>query len=144
MVAAETSHPAGAQFGFDLEGWLEVVAEAQGTVLFAHASGSSRHCRRNQSMARRFRAHRLGMLLFDLLTPTEAPDRRSVFDAALLGNRLEAATVWIRRRPEVGTLIRCYLRASPGAAEALGAAGSPDYDIFATVSLEGRPDRCTR
>jgi putative phosphoribosyl transferase len=129
--------------GSDLEGRHEVVAEAQGIDLFARASGRSRHCRRNQSLVRRFRAHRLGMPLFDLLTPTETPDRRRGSDVALLGSQLEAVTALIRRQPEVGTLTRCYLWASPGAAAALWAAGSPDNDVSATVSRGGRADRCT-
>ena len=130
--------------GFDLEGRLEVVARAPGTVRFAHVGESNRYCLRNQSTARTFRSHGLGLLLFDLLSPTEAPDRRRLFDAALLGNRLEAATALIHRQPEIGTLTRGYLRASPGAAAALWATGSPDNGILAVVMRGGRPDRCNK
>src|SRR2546423_2399445 len=54
-----------------LEGELRVPAGAQGVVLFAHGSGSSRHSPRNQYVARRIRAASVGTLLFDLLTPEE-------------------------------------------------------------------------
>src|SRR5438045_7418060 len=55
-----------------LEGELSVPANAQGIVLFAHGSGSSRHSPRNQYVARIIREARVGTLLFDLLT-----DRKS-------------------------------------------------------------------
>lgn len=38
--------------GVLMEGLLEVPADAQGVVLFAHGSGSSRHSPRNNYVAR--------------------------------------------------------------------------------------------
>jgi putative phosphoribosyl transferase len=50
-----------------LEGELLVPAGANGVVLFAHGSGSSRHSPRNQFVARTIREAGAGTLLFDLL-----------------------------------------------------------------------------
>src|SRR2546423_14683702 len=54
-----------------LEGELSVPAGAQGVVLFAHGSGSSRYSPRNQYVARVIHAAGVGTLLFDLLTREE-------------------------------------------------------------------------
>jgi len=52
----------------ELAGDLTVPEGAQGVVLFAHGSGSSRHSPRNQFVARQLTEAGLAMLLFDLLT----------------------------------------------------------------------------
>ena len=54
-----------------LEGMLELPENAQGIVLFAHGSGSSRLSPRNNYVARELRAAALGTLLIDLLTREE-------------------------------------------------------------------------
>jgi len=129
--------------GAELDGLLQVPAGAQGMVLFAHGSGSSRRSPRNLSVARAFHARGLGTLLFDLLTPTEASHRRNVFDVELLGGRLLGANDWTRRQGEIGQLPRGYFGASTGAAAALWAAGSKGSTIRAVVSRGGRPDLAT-
>lgn len=126
--------------GAELEGLLQVPAGARGIVLFAHGSGSSRLSPRNLSVAKGFHARGLGTLLFDLLTPAEASDRRNVFDVELLGSRLLEASDWTRRQGEVGLLPRGYFGASTGAAAALWAAGSTGNTVRAVVSRGGRPD----
>src|SRR2546425_6847761 len=61
-----------------LQGDLSIPEGAQGVVLFAHGSGSSRHSPRNQFVARTIRDAGVGTLLFDLLTrDEEAVDMRS-------------------------------------------------------------------
>jgi len=57
--------------GVHLEGMLELPATAQGLVLFAHGSGSSRHSPRNNYVARVLHDKGIGTLLMDLLTGTE-------------------------------------------------------------------------
>jgi len=126
--------------GAELKGILQVPAGARGIVLFAHGNGSSRLSPRNLSVAQGFHARGLGTLLFDLLTPAEASDRRNVFDVELLGGRLLEATEWTCRQGEVGLLPRGYFGASTGAAAALWAAGSPGNTVRAVVSRGGRPD----
>ena len=83
-----------------LEGELNVPARAEGIVLFAHGSGSSRHSPRNQFVARAIREAGIGTLLFDLLTRNEeALDARTGhlrFDIGLLAERLIDATRWRR------------------------------------------------
>ena len=54
-----------------LEGELEVPEKAQGVVLFAHGSGSSRHSPRNRFVAETLRQDKLATLLVNLLTPEE-------------------------------------------------------------------------
>src|SRR5438045_6540245 len=81
-----------------LEGDLSIPNGAQGVVLFAHGSGSSRHSPRNQFVARTVREHGVGTLLFDLLTKEEEEEDRFTghlrFDIALLAQRLLGATLW--------------------------------------------------
>ncbi len=126
--------------GIFLGGRLEVPAHSSGIVLFAHGSGSSRSSPRNQATAHSLRTSGFGTLLFDLLTPREAADRRQVFDIELLAHRLLAATRWIRRRGDVGGLPYGYFGASTGGGAALRAAAAPDNEVSAVVSRGGRPD----
>src|SRR5882672_8426814 len=55
----------------ELAGDLTVPEGAQGMVLFAHGSGSSRHSPRNQFVARQLAEAGLATLLFDLFTLEE-------------------------------------------------------------------------
>jgi putative phosphoribosyl transferase len=120
-------------------GDLTVPPEAAGVVLFAHGSGSSRLSPRNAQVARRLNEAGLATLLFDLLTDDESLDRRNVFDVAMLGERLLAATGWLR--PELpASLPVTYFGASTGAAAALWAAAEPGNEVAAVVSRGGRPD----
>ena len=106
--------------GAALQGHLDVPAGAEGIVLFAHGSGSSRHSPRNQAMARAFHTAGLATLLFDLLAPEESGDRRNVFDIELLGSRLLAATEWVRAQPDSTALGRGYFGASTGGGQHCG------------------------
>src|SRR6516162_2004887 len=83
-----------------LEGELIIPRHAVGVVLFAHGSGSSRLSPRNQFVAEALRDARIGTLLFDLLTESEAADRDNVFDIDFLAHRLADATHWLRQRRE--------------------------------------------
>jgi putative phosphoribosyl transferase len=123
-----------------LGGRLTVPSGSIGLVLFAHGSGSSRHSPRNRSVAAALNEARIGTLLFDLLTQHEATDRRLVFDIPFLAARLEAATSWLARRPEVHGVPLGYFGASTGAGAALWAAAAPDSPVVAVVSRGGRPD----
>jgi putative phosphoribosyl transferase len=124
----------------ELQGLLGMPAAAEGIVLFAHGSGSSRLSRRNNIVARQLRDSGLATLLFDLLTAEEEFDRRNVFDIALLSERLLAATAWARNEPETASLAIGYFGASTGAAAALVAAAAEGARIAAVVSRGGRPD----
>ena len=96
--------------GAVLGGTLRVPADPTGLVVFVHGSGSSRHSPRNNSVARYLEGRGFATLLFDLLTPAEADDRRNVFDIELLTRRLLDAIRWARRqptlRPAAGRLLR--------------------------------------
>ena len=77
-----------------LPGDLAVPAPAAGLVIFAHGSDSSRHSPRNKYVADVLNRAGIATLLFDLLSPAEARDRRNVFDIPLLAERLTAAHEW--------------------------------------------------
>lgn len=124
-----------------LEGMLALPAQdAKGIILFAHGSGSGRFSPRNNFVAGALREVGLATLLFDLLTESEAADRRNVFDIQLLGERLLDATAWVRDFEATRQLRIGYFGASTGAAAALVAAAQPGSGIAAIVSRGGRPD----
>ena len=123
-----------------MEGMLELPANAQGIVLFAHGSGSSRHSPRNNYVARVLRDKGVGTLLLDLLTLTEDLDYLTRFDISLLTHRLLVATCWVKLHPSTRQLPIAYFGASTGAAAALQAAAALGADIHAVVSRGGRPD----
>jgi putative phosphoribosyl transferase len=125
---------------FGLEGTLETPAAANGLVLFAHGSGSSRHSPRNRRVAAALHARRMATLLFDLLTEREEASRENVFDIELLAGRLLAATRWALRSEYGASLPIGYFGASTGAAAALVAAARAPADVHAIVSRGGRPD----
>ncbi|MFB6124282.1 MAG: dienelactone hydrolase family protein [Haloferacaceae archaeon] len=126
--------------GVELEGELAVPDGAEGLVVFAHGSGSSRKSPRNNFVAETLRERRLGTLLFDLLTEAEDQVRENRFDVPLLTDRLVAVTEWVRERDDVGDLNVGYFGASTGAAAALRAAARLDGDVDAVVSRGGRVD----
>jgi dienelactone hydrolase len=127
-----------------LEGELNVPVGAQGVVLFAHGSGSSRHRPRNQFVARTIREAGVGTLLFDLLTrEEEAVDlqtRHLRFDIDLLARRLTDATDWVKRESDLHHLRVGYFGSSTGGGAALVAAALIGEEIGAVVSRGGRPD----
>lgn len=123
-----------------LPGLVSMPANAQGLVLFAHGSGSSRLSTRNQFVARKLQAGGMATLLFDLLTPAEAEDRRNVFDIELLAERVLEAVDWASSNEQLNKLEFGLFGASTGAAAALVAASRPLPTVRAVVSRGGRPD----
>lgn len=123
-----------------LRGSLYLPARCDGTVLFAHGSGSSRHSPRNRFVASVLHGAGLGTLLLDLLTPEEEVNRANVFDIGLLAHRLAAATHWLEARHDGSAGRIGYFGASTGAGAALWAAAEPGAQVAAIVSRGGRPD----
>jgi dienelactone hydrolase len=127
-----------------LPGELSVPGGAEGLVLFAHGSGSSRHSPRNQYVAQAIREEGVGTLLFDLLTHEEEKIdlqiRHLRFDIDLLARRLVGATEWVEKQKEIGHLRIGYFGASTGGGAALVAAAETGDEIGAVVSRGGRPD----
>ncbi len=123
-----------------LQALLGVPADAEGLVIFAHGSGSSRLSPRNNQVATALRDVGLATLLLDLLTPDEERDRAYVFDIPLLASRLSFAADWSVAAPETAHLPIGYFGASTGAAAALLAAAAPRSPVRAIVSRGGRPD----
>ncbi|HEY3041929.1 MAG TPA: alpha/beta hydrolase [Pyrinomonadaceae bacterium] len=125
-----------------LQGDLSIPAGAQGVVLFAHGSGSSRHSPRNQFVARTIREAGVGTLLFDLLTKEEeAVDLRTGhlrFDIGLLAQRLIDATYWLKG--DLSHLSVGFFGSSTGGGAALVAAAELGENVGAVVSRGGRPD----
>jgi dienelactone hydrolase len=127
-----------------LEGNLIVPQGAQGIVLFAHGSGSSRFSTRNRYVAQVLRKAGLATLLIDLLTADEEKmdiqTRHLRFDIGLLAKRLIGATDWLTQNSTTRNLRIGYFGASTGAAAALVAAVERPNVIYAVVSRGGRPD----
>ena len=123
-----------------LAGHLSQPANATGTVIFVHGSGSSRHSPRNRFVAEQLNNAGLGTLLFDLLTSEEEVDRANVFDIQALAARLADVTEWLRDQPDGSHAALGYFGASTGAAAALWAAAEPGAHVDAVVSRGGRPD----
>ncbi len=66
---------------------LGIPPRAVGVVVFAHGRGSGRFSPRNKFVARQLQQGRVATLLIDLLTLSEAEDRRKVLDIDLLAER---------------------------------------------------------
>ena len=133
--------PAG---GVNLSGDLCLPDGAQGLVVFAHGSGSSRLSTRNRRVATALREAGLGTLLFDLLTRDEEKiDEVTAelrFNISFLAERLVAVTDWIETQEDSNKLPIGYFGASTGAAAALVAAALRPGRVAAVVSRGGRPD----
>jgi len=127
-----------------LEGNLVLPRGAQGVVLFAHGSGSSRFSPRNRYVAGVLQQGGLGTLLIDLLTPEEESiDLRTQeirFNIPLLADRLVGAVDWLRQNEATRDLTIGLFGSSTGAAAALMAAPRRPGAIGAIVSRGGRPD----
>lgn len=123
-----------------LEGSLALPGQAQGLVVFAHGSGSSRFSPRNNFVAQMLREAGIGTLLMDLLTEEEDAVYRTRFNIDLLTERLLLATKWLQEQPRTKGLVIGYFGASTGAAAALKAAAAVGSKIGAVVSRGGRPD----
>lgn len=127
-----------------LAGNLVIPANAQGLVLFAHGSGSSRRSPRNQAVAEILRDAGLATLLFDLLTAEEEIQDAQTgylrFDIGLLSRRLAIVTEEVADDPRSGKLGIGYFGGSTGGAAALRAAAALGSTIGAVVSRGGRPD----
>jgi putative phosphoribosyl transferase len=123
---------------------LSIPDHAQGLVLFAHGSGSSRFSPRNNYVADVLRDAGLATLRVDLLTVEEeridSVTNRYRFDIPLLASRLKAATDWVETTDPLRSMRLGYFGASTGAAAALIAAAHRASSIGAIVCRGGRPD----
>jgi dienelactone hydrolase len=133
--------PVGREF---LHGDLSKPSNAQGLVVFAHGSGSSRYSPRNQHVAHVLEGSGLATLLIDLLTPDEEEiDQRTRhlrFDIPLLAGRLVAIVDWLKHQTDTESLTIGLFGASTGGGAALMAAAARPQSIGAVVSRGGRPD----
>jgi dienelactone hydrolase len=144
MVHTRTTETAIPTAGVRLTADIVVPTDANGVVLFAHGSGSSRRSPRNRAVADVLNQHSLATVLVDLLTPQEEQvDVRTAelrFDIDHLAGRLDGIIAWLTTGEEVPQLPIGLFGASTGAAAALvAAAGRPDV-VAAVVSRGGRPD----
>jgi putative phosphoribosyl transferase len=127
-----------------LAGMLRIPEGADGIVLFAHGSGSSRFSPRNRHVAAVLERAGLATVLIDLLSEREErEDSRTGalrFDIPMLADRLLAAAVWLHAYEGTASLPLGLFGASTGAGAALlAAAGRPEL-VKAVVSRGGRPD----
>lgn len=124
----------------EVEGMLELPANAAGLVVFGHGSGSSRLSVRNNYVADFLRQAGIGTLLMDLLTVDEDRHYQTRFDISLLTRRLASAAAWIKAQDSIAELPLGLFGASTGAAAALRVAAKQPQHITALVSRGGRPD----
>lgn len=127
-----------------LAGDLRVPAAAQGVVIFAHGSGSSRFSARNRSAAGSLHDRGFATLLLDLLTPQEesidAHTSQYRADIERLSMRVGAAAQWTSSVPAIAGLPIGLFGNGTGTAAALLAAVDQPELIRAVVSRGGRPD----
>lgn len=127
-----------------LEGDYHPLKKAGGVILFAHGTGNSRRCPRNQHLTARLCGDGFSTLLIDLLTPEEkvvdAETRRPRFDITRLGERIARIVDWLTNQPENQALKLGCLGSSTAAAAALIAAEARPDRVQAVVSLSGRVD----
>jgi pimeloyl-ACP methyl ester carboxylesterase len=127
-----------------IDGDLTIPQRAQGLVVFAHGSGSSRFSGRNRAVAHTLGDGGFATLLLDLLTPTEeAIDLRTReyrFDIDRLAGRVVAAIDWAAGESDTSELPIACFGASTGAAAALIAAAARPNGVRAVISRGGRPD----
>lgn len=123
-----------------MEGMLSIPEKAQGLVLFAHGSGSSRLSPRNNFVAQVLQKAHLGTLLIDLLSEEEDSVYETRFDIPLLSSRLVQIVHWLQKEPDTKKLPIGLFGASTGAASALEVASTLGKNIKAVVSRGGRPD----
>jgi putative phosphoribosyl transferase len=127
-----------------IDGDLGVPVEADGLVIFAHGSGSSRFSARNRSVAQALQRGGYATLLMDLLTRDEGrideETREYRFDVDRLGQRVVAAIDWAAGDPALAPLPVACFGASTGAAAALIAAAERPAIVGAVISRGGRPD----
>ncbi len=123
-----------------LEGMLKLPPKAQGLVLFAHGSGSSRLSPRNNYVADSLNEGHLATLLIDLLSPQEDEIYQTRFDINLLTDRLVRVIDWLQQQSETKELPIGLFGSSTGAAAALQVAAALGDNIKAVVSRGGRPD----
>ncbi|MBD3642002.1 MAG: dienelactone hydrolase family protein [Marinobacter sp.] len=130
--------------GVELEGSLIIPEQAQGIVVFAHGSGSSRFSPRNRAVAQFLNEGGLATLLFDLLTADENEidlrTRQLRFDIGLLSRRLIGAVDWLGEQERLRDFRIGLFGASTGAAAALIAAARRPETVAAVVSRGGRAD----
>ena len=123
--------------------WI-MPSHPRGIVIFAHGSGSSRHSWRNKAVASSLLNFGMGSFLLDLLTPSEEKidhvTKHLRFNIPLLADRLEKATLWIRRQDCCPIVPIGFFGASTGAGAALIAAAILGEKVAAVVSRGGRPD----
>ncbi|MBW4555928.1 MAG: dienelactone hydrolase family protein [Trichormus sp. ATA11-4-KO1] len=128
-----------------LKGELVVPENAEGIVLFAHSTGSSRYNTRNHYLAHLLRQEgRLATILIDLLTKEEETiDQRTKHfhcDIGFLAARLVAVTDWLLENPITRHLKVGYFGADTGGGAALLAAATRPMSVRAIVSRSGQTD----
>lgn len=123
---------------------LVLPYDAEGLIVFAHGSGSSRSSPRNRTVADKLHDSGFATLLCDLLNEEEhrrdAATSEYSFDIALLAQRVIDVIDWIGRHETIHTLPLGLFGAGAGSAAALIAAAERPGSVKAVVSRGGRPD----
>lgn len=123
-----------------LHGTELLPTSPRGLVVLAHGDGGTRVCGPTVDVARRLAEERFGVLLVDLLTPTEDREVERRNDVALLAARLGQVTAWVDGQAALRALPLTYLGVGTGGAAALMAAAFLGERVRAVAIKDGRPD----
>lgn len=121
-----------------LEGVLQVPLQATGLVIFAQANSGSCLSSPSHYVAEQLLANDLGVLRFDLLTPTESRTSDLRENVQLLTQRFLAVCQWAQAQPELRVQRLGLLAMGVAGAAALAAAACLKEEIGAIVTLAGR------
>ena len=123
-----------------LSGELTVPERAFGVVLMCNGcSGNANHPHQD-AIAREFRRAKLGTLLLNLLTPSEAENPLKVYAIELLAERVRAIVDWLKLDARTKKLPIGLWGADTCAAAALQTAAIDPERIAAVACCGGRPD----
>ncbi|MCR4324432.1 MAG: alpha/beta hydrolase [Candidatus Curtissbacteria bacterium] len=120
---------------------IRIPKNALGVVLFAHASGRSRHSQTANFIAGILRSANVATVHFDLLNESEEENLELKADIPLLSSRLISATRMIQKHPDLKGLPIGYFSTDTGAAAAICAAAELGPKVIkAIVSQAGHPE----
>lgn len=119
-----------------IHGSLVIPRTAAGVVALAHASSGGRGDGWSQALARSFQRRGLATLAMDLLTADESAHD----DVELIAARMTAVEEWLATHDDTSRLGVGWLATDVAAAAALRAAAARPRDVYAIVSVGGRPD----
>lgn len=129
-----------------IHGDLVVPRHAGGIVAIAHTVGAGRRDAATLALARSFQERGLATLMVELLTDEERDASGAAHldsDVELLASRMVAVDEWLATHDETSRYPVGWVASDAAAAAALVSAAGRPRDVYAVVSIGGRPDLAT-